>query len=136
MNNAQRITKRMQQTGRQRGKDSIYAVVSDEHNVHYLTEAHLDIWWESLKPEDKAALYELHLKGALEPELPVMTTCGVSPRRMHDPAFVSAMAELVTASRIMVAAKQVRDEYLASPQRTGSGGSDHPLSSSSRPNTP
>ena len=66
MTTAQRITKRMEATGRRRSKNSIYAIVSDEHNVHRLTEAHLDAWWESLKPEDKAALYELHLDGALD----------------------------------------------------------------------
>jgi hypothetical protein len=66
---AQRMTKRMEAEGRRRSKDSIYAVVSDEHNVHCLTESHLDVWWASLKPEDKAALYELHLDGILDDEL-------------------------------------------------------------------
>jgi hypothetical protein len=70
MNTAQRITKRMAAEGRRRSKDSIFAVVSDDHNVHCLTEAHIDVWWESLKPEDKAALYELHLDGILDEDLP------------------------------------------------------------------
>jgi hypothetical protein len=49
----------------------ILSVVSDDHNVICHTEATLDTWWHSLAPEDKAALYELHLDGALDPkELP------------------------------------------------------------------
>jgi len=65
---AQRMTKRMEAEGRRRSKDSIYAVVSDDHNVHCLTEAHLDVWWDALPPEEKGALYELHLDGILDEE--------------------------------------------------------------------
>lgn len=63
---AQRITERMEATGRVRSKDSIYSVVMDDHNVHGLTEELLDVWWHELPAEDKAALYELHLDGVLE----------------------------------------------------------------------
>lgn len=65
MTTAQRITKRMQAADRLRGKDSIYSVVLDGDTVICHTEATLDIWWSELAPEDKAALYELHLEGAL-----------------------------------------------------------------------
>jgi hypothetical protein len=92
--------------GRTRGKDAIYSVVSDDSNVICHTEATLDAWWNSLVPEDKGALYELHLEGALEPELPVMTSCGVSPRAMSRPEFVASLAELATASRIMIQARE------------------------------
>jgi hypothetical protein len=87
LTNAQRITKRMQQTGRTRSKDSIYSVVSDDHNVLCHTEATLDVWWNSLAPEDKAALYELHLEGATE--TPKQVTVAISP----DPEFDKRMKE-------------------------------------------
>ena len=63
---AQSITQRMEAEGRTRSKDSIYTVVSDDHNVLCMTEALLDTWWAFLQPEHKAALYELHLEGILE----------------------------------------------------------------------
>lgn len=107
MTNAQRITKNIEARGGKRSKDSIYSIVSDEYNVICHTEATLDAWWNSLAPEDKAALYELHLEGALEPELPVVTSCGVSPRAMGNAAFVGSLAQLVTAGRIMVATREL-----------------------------
>jgi hypothetical protein len=67
---AQRMTKRMEAEGRRRTKASIYAVAADDHNVHCLTEAHLDTWWDALSPEDKGALYELHLDGILDRDDP------------------------------------------------------------------
>lgn len=65
---AERITKRMQETGRTRGKDSIYTVVLDGPRAICHTEATLDAWWAELTPEDKARLYELHLDGILGEE--------------------------------------------------------------------
>jgi hypothetical protein len=56
----------MKATGRTRTKDGIFAVVGDDHNVLCLTEEMLDTWWRELAPEDKGALYELHLGGALD----------------------------------------------------------------------
>jgi hypothetical protein len=40
---------------------AIYAVVTDGSVLHAFTEAHLDAWWASLPPEEKAEVYELHL---------------------------------------------------------------------------
>jgi hypothetical protein len=70
MTNVQRITERMEATGRTRGEGSIYSVVMDDHHVQCLTEPMLDVWWHELKPEDKAALYEMHLDGVLDKQQP------------------------------------------------------------------
>jgi hypothetical protein len=97
---AQRIAKRMQETGRTRSKDSIYSVVSDDHNVICHTEATLDVWWNNLEPEDKAALYELHLEGTFEQQKevqiePVMLNPEFDQRIR---AFNSDMAQLMRRS--------------------------------------
>ena len=75
MTTAQRITKRMAETGRTRTKDSIYSVVSDDHTVICHTEVTLDAWWNSLAPEDKGALYELHLEGVLNEPNELQAAC-------------------------------------------------------------
>lgn len=42
----------------------VYAIIADEHNMHCLGEPELDVWWESLSPEEKGAIYERDLDGA------------------------------------------------------------------------
>ena len=88
---AQRITQRMEETGRKRTKGGIYAIASDEHNVHCLTEDLLDTWWRALSPEEKAVIYELHLDGALEE--PVDTRIEAQ-RYSAGTAFFSLTADL------------------------------------------
>ncbi len=45
--------------------DEIFAIIADEHNVHYLNEGQLDAWWESLSPLQKGAIYENDLDGGM-----------------------------------------------------------------------
>lgn len=52
----------MKQTGRKPGPGSILTVVMDDHNVHCLTETHLDTWWASLPPAEKAEIYDASLE--------------------------------------------------------------------------
>lgn len=107
MTTAQRIAQRM--AGRPRGKNAIYTVVSDDQNVIRHTEATLDAWWNSLAPEDKGALYELHLDGILDP--PAVTVCKLRmPRdKQKRAAFLESMAAMAHSGRLMLEAQQVLD---------------------------
>ena len=58
MSTASALTQRMNETGRKRTGSGIFVVISDDHNVHCLGEAHLDAWWHSLQPEQKAEICE------------------------------------------------------------------------------
>ena len=104
---AQHITKRMAETGRTRSKNSIYSVILDGPRVICHTEATLDVWWHSLKPEDKAALYELHLEGALDEPVPAITACNLSPKALERPEFVACLAEVARAGQIMLAVRKL-----------------------------
>jgi hypothetical protein len=114
---ADRIAQRM--AGRKRGKDAIYTVVTDDHSVICHTEATLDTWWAELAPEDKARLYELHLDGVLGPEsdprpadavsMISMTACGLSPKAVKSAEFLAGLAEVASAARIMLEAREVLD---------------------------
>jgi hypothetical protein len=66
MSIAQALTQRMNQKSVTRSSKSIYTVVSDDHNVHCMTEDMLDAWWASLPPEQKATVYEADLDGLLD----------------------------------------------------------------------
>jgi hypothetical protein len=75
---AQALTDRMAETGRTRTKDGIFAIVSDDHNVHCLTEAMLDAWWASLPPTEKAVIYEadtdgIHIQAESQPHPEIKT---------------------------------------------------------------
>ncbi len=63
---AAKINHRMRRSGLTRGQGAIYALAIDPHNVHCLTESHLDTWWLSLSAEDKAEIYEQRLGDAQE----------------------------------------------------------------------
>jgi hypothetical protein len=42
---------------------TMLAVAADNYNVHHLTEEMLDVWWASLFPQEKAAVYEADTDG-------------------------------------------------------------------------
>ena len=59
MSTAKALTERMDATGRKRSQsESIYTIVSDDHNVHCMTAPMLDAWWSSLNPERKAEIFD------------------------------------------------------------------------------
>jgi hypothetical protein len=85
-----------------RTKDSIFSVVLDGDTAICHTEATLDTWWAELKPEDKAALYELHLEGALDADTPASI----------NPAWVAGMSTIQTAGKIMMDAQAAKVELM------------------------
>jgi hypothetical protein len=67
MTTAKRLHKRMAELGTKPSPETTLTIVTDDHNVHCLTEADLDTWWHSLKPHEKADVYERDLE-QVEPD--------------------------------------------------------------------
>lgn len=93
MSVAQALTQRMNQKSITRSPKSIYTVVSDEHNVHCMTEGMLDAWWASLPPEQKAVVYEADLDGLLD-ETVALANPIASEFQSHVDRFFADMARI------------------------------------------
>jgi hypothetical protein len=79
--------------------DTIYAVISDGHNMHCLTEDQIDAWFLSLSADRKAELYEAETEGLLEGS-PAHIFNGVLPQSLEEHAarFERRSAVLSAAS--------------------------------------
>ena len=80
---------------------AIYALINDGDQVHCMTEAMLDEWWNSLSPAEKAEFHECWLDAEPEPDasegLPAIE---YALRLMRDPLNqVVAAAEQLAAER-------------------------------------
>lgn len=74
MSIAKAITNRMAGKGAQRSSRSIYTLLSDDHNVHCMTEEMLDAWWASLSAEEKAEAFDIFDDAAAAPATPITLT--------------------------------------------------------------
>ncbi|MBN9614219.1 MAG: hypothetical protein BGO25_05720 [Acidobacteriales bacterium 59-55] len=90
---AQALTDRMDQLHVTRSKDSIYTIISDDHNVHCITADMLDAWWASLPPEQKAIYFEADLEGYLY-ETAALAESKVSEFQAHVDRFFDDMQKL------------------------------------------
>lgn len=57
--------------------EPILTTISDEHNIHTLTESQLDVWFQSLTPDRKVALFHDEMEAfpdgpVLEPIIPAL----------------------------------------------------------------
>ena len=80
--------------------ESIVSIVADDHNVHCLTEAHLDTWWASQTPEQKADIYEMDLEREdfAPPSPAVKITAGIESELGRSLSACQASFELLKAN--------------------------------------
>ena len=65
MSIARQLTQTMKAKGVKRSRNSVFTIVSDDHNVHCMTEDMIDAWWASLSPDEKAVHFECDVNGEL-----------------------------------------------------------------------
>ena len=92
MSIANGITAHMNELGRTRTPNGIFAIIADEHNVHCMNEPMLDSWWNSLTPQIKGSIFETETNQDLR---------GAESLQLHLVRIAEAESEIRATGRML-----------------------------------